>query len=242
MTTPLIPLNSEVEGAITHCLSEYYGITSVAEELPVNVERLLELAYGVSIVPAANLERDYETDAVLATDFKTIYVDLERYNDPRYDGRMRFSLAHELGHILLHKSFFLQSVAVIDEPSVQGFYFHSLNAAQHKLIERQAHSFASGVLMPYSNFVYDATALVRENLDLLYDNGLTVAQLLNGLSPRLAKAYAVSESAVEVRIDRVRLTELMALDPQSPINQTEKSTLLQQLNQLLASVELLRVR
>ena len=42
-------------------------------------------------------------EALLVGDLKTIAVDRDVFMDPRAENRLRFSVAHELGHLILHR-------------------------------------------------------------------------------------------------------------------------------------------
>ena len=56
--------------------------------------------------------------------------------------RTRFSIAHELGHLVMHKNI---------DPEILD------NAESHKIVEKQAHKFAAAFLMPKSTFGQEIT-------------------------------------------------------------------------------------
>ena len=62
---------------------------------PVDVEKVCDYL-GIAILPVAGLADSFCIDAFISADFKTIYVDAERFGQESY--RYRFSVAHELGH------------------------------------------------------------------------------------------------------------------------------------------------
>jgi hypothetical protein len=74
-----------------------------ARVLPVNVEDLIDLDLDLDLQSVANLLHLAGTDALILPDWKTVLVDLAKFEDPKMTNRLRFSLAHELGHYFLHR-------------------------------------------------------------------------------------------------------------------------------------------
>jgi hypothetical protein len=70
--------------------------------LPVPVLELAEFDLGLVLDPKANLRRAGDIDALLLGDLRTIVVDRDAFMDLRAENRLRFSVAHELGHLILH--------------------------------------------------------------------------------------------------------------------------------------------
>ncbi|MDT8391625.1 MAG: hypothetical protein RRC34_14080 [Lentisphaeria bacterium] len=71
--------------------------------LPVDVLAILEFDLAFEIRPVKQLLSDVDVDALLLADFQTMLVDQDEYMDDRYANRLRFSVAHELGHYVLHR-------------------------------------------------------------------------------------------------------------------------------------------
>src|SRR4030042_6830436 len=73
--------------------------------LPVNVEWIIENGLMMDIIPEHGIRQYAKIDAYLRTDFSGIVVDIEQYMDQRgrYENRLRFSFAHEIGHFILHR-------------------------------------------------------------------------------------------------------------------------------------------
>lgn len=61
-----------------------------------------EFDLGLELVPKADLRRAGDIDALLLGDLKTIVVDRDAFMDRRAENRLRFSVAHEIGHLILH--------------------------------------------------------------------------------------------------------------------------------------------
>ena len=106
---------------------------------PVNIEAVCDYL-GVSVVPVPGLVDQCHVDAFISSDFKTIYVDEGGYSSesPRY----RFSLAHELGHYVLHREYFSSRVSSFEE--WQGLS----QGVMSGYVEYQANCFAGNLLAP----------------------------------------------------------------------------------------------
>jgi hypothetical protein len=79
-------------------LSQYHS----SLELPIPIETIIDVQIGLNIVPFPNLYRDHRLSGYLSSDRTAIFVD-EMQSD-QYEEKYRYTLAHELGHYVLHKS------------------------------------------------------------------------------------------------------------------------------------------
>ena len=73
-----------------------------AQTLPIPIEQIAEGKMDVSIVIQEYLREECETDAFISHDCSTIYIDRKIYMH-HVQHRSRFSIAHELAHLLLHR-------------------------------------------------------------------------------------------------------------------------------------------
>ena len=74
-----------------------------SEVLPVDIERIIENDLKLSIIPEHNIRKLMQIDSFLQSDLNGIVVDFDYYMNTRYDNRIRFSFAHEVGHFVLHR-------------------------------------------------------------------------------------------------------------------------------------------
>ena len=71
-----------------------------AEEIPVDIESIVEFRLGMDIVPVPGLQRDHGIEGYISRDMGSIHVDEGvLINVPV---RYRYTLAHEVGHLVLH--------------------------------------------------------------------------------------------------------------------------------------------
>jgi len=60
----------------------------------------------LSIEPIHSLLDDLDVDAFLKLDLSGIVVDYDCFMQERFQNRIRFSFAHEIGHFVLHKDIY----------------------------------------------------------------------------------------------------------------------------------------
>jgi hypothetical protein len=75
-------------------------------EIPVPIERIVEFGLGIDIVPTPGLHENFDIDSYPTSDLTEIHVD--EYVYKRRPARYRFSLAHEVSHLLIHQEIFEQ--------------------------------------------------------------------------------------------------------------------------------------
>ena len=104
---------------------------------PINVEAFCD-CLGVAIVPVDGLFEKFRAEAYVAVDFNTIYVDTSGYKSE--SARYRFSVAHELGHFVLHRDYYPSRLGNFDEWKVL--------SSNLDYVEYQANYFAASLLAP----------------------------------------------------------------------------------------------
>ncbi|MBI4025850.1 MAG: ImmA/IrrE family metallo-endopeptidase [Verrucomicrobia bacterium] len=76
-----------------------------SNQVPVEVEEIL-WKVGLRLEPLQSLKESGDVNALLRGDLQTIMVDSDEYMDDRKQNRIRFSIAHELGHFVLHRKIY----------------------------------------------------------------------------------------------------------------------------------------
>ena len=72
------------------------------DRIPVPIIDIVELELVLEVIPILDLMRKIDIDGFLSKDLSTIYIDHNIYMDPRQENRLRFTFAHEVGHLILH--------------------------------------------------------------------------------------------------------------------------------------------
>jgi Zn-dependent peptidase ImmA (M78 family) len=200
ITAPILSyddINKQAEGF----LREYKR----NEILPVDIEAIAEFDLGLNIFPFPNLLQTFDVDGFISGDLNIIYVDeFSYYQRP---ARYRFTLAHEIGHYVLHSeliaSFHPQSVADWSK------FVLEIDEETYGWLEWQAYTFAAAVLVPRislrQNFSRELK-LLQPKLDLIRSRGLSVESsqdyIVNAISTKLIGIYDVSDDVLNRRISK----------------------------------------
>jgi Zn-dependent peptidase ImmA (M78 family) len=174
--------------------------------IPVPIELLIE-RMGVDICPLPSLRDRLGLDALTALDRRIIYVDEEYSNTPRMEFRFRFTLAHELAHMVLHESLFDQAMRNVKDAESWLDLILSLPPEEHDSAEWQANCFAGLVLVPSESLraSFDrcrkAAAKQMEDLAPKRISAASACPFLwQKAVTRLSREYEVSEQVIEIRL------------------------------------------
>jgi len=190
---------------------DYRDNCGLEEQIPVDVEKLADVILKINVIPIPSLYRSYEINAFISNDFKKIYVDEYLYVnlEPRY----RFTLAHELGHMVLHKSFYRQ-YGIKDIASYHR-YVNSITEDEYAFLETQANNFAGLFLVPpgplETHYREQAKEIVHfisvkfKGLKREKYFGMAVELIAQKLSP----IFNVHYQPIQIRIERDKLSDLI---------------------------------
>jgi Zn-dependent peptidase ImmA (M78 family) len=179
---------SKLEDRAVRLLEQHLEIYAI----PIDVEYLIE-KQGVDICPFPNLTEIHSVRAALVCGHKqpTVWIDEKHLNE--YPHFSRFTLAEELGHVILHRNLF-QGCRTFEE--FLNLY-DALPAEQHKIIDRNARYFAGAVLAPQKYLAPDLDELIqRTNMRLIS----TVEEVLEWFAEALCDYYRMSNIALKNRI------------------------------------------
>lgn len=168
-------------------------------ELPVDIEKIIEQRLGLNIIPKTNIK----TDAYLQGDLTSIVVDLEQYMDEqnRYSNRLRFSFSHEVGHYILHHSIYDQYEVYTEEEYYS--FIENIPDKEYKSFEWQANEFAGSLLVPRKRLLEEIQKIYekikKENmLELLEKYPLDI---LSRVSINLSQPFGISTTVIERRVE-----------------------------------------
>lgn len=119
--------------------------------------------------------------------------------------RLRFTLAHELGHLVLHSKILAAYEGLLgDNP-------HPLGESDLKWMDSQANKFASFILMPYILFRKVALSVFKDlNINtgkFIVDKQPFKEQLLQSILYHISSHFKVSKEAVFIRLKDEGLVE-----------------------------------
>lgn len=166
-------------------------------QIPVDIEAIVEFGFEMDVVPVRGLKDKYSVDGFLTLDLAAIVVD--EYILERHPTRYRFTLAHELGHKILHTSTF-SSLKITSLQEWIDFYL-GLDEQDYGWFERQAYWFAGVILVPEEPLVEEyEKVLGRLNSSGLTDTALSYSSRTQ-LAGTLAKRFHVSTGVMQRRLE-----------------------------------------
>ncbi len=171
--------------------------------IPIDIELVAENNYGVDIIPFSGLKREYGIDGFPSRSCNSIYIDKYAYD--QRTNRLRFTVAHELGHIVLHKQYIQQ----INWSSIEEWInvYNNIDDKDISFMEYQAYVFAGLVLVP-RNFLQasfsdclpslDNRIKTAKQNDLVREDYIEHAIFL--MADLLSSRFEVSKDVIEKRI------------------------------------------
>lgn len=150
---------------------------TLIDDIALALRKHWRLGFG----PIEHLIRTVERNGILVSRFDVGADDIDAYSFRAANGRgvvalndykvnyfrSRFDLAHELGHLVLHPSVTPEELD---------------NAQTYERLEKQAHRFASALLLPAEPFLHDARSTDLDALLLLKEKwGVSIGAILHRL-------------------------------------------------------------
>jgi len=171
--------------------------------IPIPIEEILDLEYGIDIIPTPGLHQAFDMDALILSDFSAIYVDEFVYKSR--PTRYRFSLAHESSHVVLHQKIYEKfHFKTIDEWMAT---VPTIPEKQYHWIEWQADALAGLILVPpeelATRFRKAVARASRAGLSL--ENGADAAR--HAINDYLARQFQVSSQVIDIRLRKDALWE-----------------------------------
>jgi Zn-dependent peptidase ImmA (M78 family) len=175
------------------------------DSIPVDIEKVIDLTLKLDVIPVPDLMKFCDTDALITSNWESIYVDKDKYLDERYNNRLRFSFAHEIGHFILHKEIYKSF-------GIKNFeYFYKLidqiPQEQYGYIETQANKFANYLLIPRDGlFIEKDKCIASKDIirEIIKSGKLDNKAIDSYLAIPLAKTFCVSEDAMEIALSDIR--------------------------------------
>ena len=115
-----------------------------SKKVPVPIEQMIEFQMGLDIVPLPGLLEAYDVDGFTSSDLSEISVDQFVYE--HRPTRYRFTLAHEVGHVVLHADLFKAHRFRGIEAWKR--FLMGVPELDYRRLEWQAYSFGGLVLVP----------------------------------------------------------------------------------------------
>ena len=193
---------------------EKYADTFLKENevnsIPVDIEYIIEYKYDMDIIPVLNLQRNISVEGYLSKDYSTIYVDEYVYEN--IEVRYRFTLAHEIGHFIMHKEY-LDMINFESHDEWKDTLLN-LNSQDIGWMEYQGRCFAGLVLVPtkeldemFFNFLPTVDPLINSAKEKGFSRRDYLNHAIDNLAASIAPHFNVSSDVVERRIKYSNLVE-----------------------------------
>ena len=165
---------------------------------PVDVIYIAEVILKLNVIPLENLKADQNIDAALIPDLSGVYIDEEAYmgweHGTRWvEQRLRFSFAHELGHLVLHG----KQIKSGCFNSVPEFKKWAATPSKYGSPEIQANEFAGRFLVPLPIVQREYDQLTRE-----IPNWREIEGTREFFAKKIAPRFGVNYQVIETRFDR----------------------------------------
>ncbi|MGO9620823.1 MAG: ImmA/IrrE family metallo-endopeptidase [Desulfobaccales bacterium] len=131
--------------------------------LPVDTTKIIELRLRLEVEPMFDLLSTLDVDAYLKTDLSGIVVDHDCYMNDKFLNRLRFSMAHELGHYFLHREIY--SSLSLSSPEDWKEFIQNVHETEYEAFEYQANEFAGRFLVPYEKLksaIMDSLEMIKK--------------------------------------------------------------------------------
>jgi len=166
--------------------------------IPVPIEEIVEFQMGLDVVPTPGLHETYDIDGYLSHDLTSIYVDLSFFE--KRPARYRFTLAHEVAHLLLHRDFF--ESATFRTVSEWKDFARSFPEPAYAKFEDQAYRVGGLILIPHEHLAQEAARCI----DVVRGEGIDLHEhwdfAWTRIAAHLAPLFDVSEGAVRKALER----------------------------------------
>ncbi len=170
-------------------------------KVPVSIELVAELSgYIDEIGMLEGLSEKFNVAAALCpnpTSQLIIIVDRDEFD--HCSVRSRFSVAHELGHAVMHSDVYKSTKKYTVDEAVR---VNQKIQKRYTALERDANYFAGAILMPYEHFTANVFKLYRI---LAKEYEFDFKRLKNVIAAHLARIFNVSSHAASYRLNDIGL-------------------------------------
>jgi Zn-dependent peptidase ImmA (M78 family) len=175
-------------------------------EIPIPIEKIIDLRMGLNIVPFPNLYRSFGLNGYLSSDRTCIFVD--EHQADNYEEKYRFTLAHELAHFMLHGQCYEQ----LPFRSLAEYILwrEAIPSEEISWFETHGDWFAEQVLVPTARLVETCEEVLRKHRDRLSRLTRIPDDFWSYASNEIAKYFEVNPPVVEIRIRRENIPAKMS--------------------------------
>jgi len=187
--------NHNIEYAAEQFLKEH----NPTNQIPVPIEEIIEFNLKIQIVPIKGLFNRESIDGFVSHDCTQLYIDEDNYM--QQNNRARFTLAHEVGHIIMHRKI-IRGIHTMEE-----WRKFVLGAGTGRAIyETEANIFAGCVLMPQDETLRAFEAAKEKISKVFAEQKIPIPKerkIIAYVAVEIAKIFDVSEQSANIRLDNI---------------------------------------
>lgn len=169
------------------------------ELIPVPIDEIVEIDLKITPWPKKGLLQRIDVDGFLTKDFKYIFIDEDIYYDPRKENRLRFTYAHEIGHLVLHKEEIQNCEFRTEESWIK--FREDMPEDDLLWFEQQAYEFAGRLLVPVKQLNSELTN-IKDKIKMFFEIYSNDSEdfLIQAVSRVVCDKFGVSERVIFRRI------------------------------------------
>jgi len=200
----MIKVNYESPEVIQQKASDFLKKYHLDLTLPVPIEEIISFDMGIDIIPIQGLKAVAEKtgldiDAFYSHQDDSISVDKFIYD--KRQTRYRLTLAHEIGHKILHGYIYEEVGFKMTSEYVD--FINAMSMKERAKAEWQAYEFARRILIPKESLFEEfkkALEGVQEDTELCYDTNPGEVEDL-AIKYYLKNKYNLSEMPIRIRLE-----------------------------------------
>ena len=191
---------NQLRAAAEAFLKRYHA----SRKIPIPIEQIVEFQMGLDIVPLPGLLEAYDVDGFTSSDLSEISVDQFVYE--HRPSRYRFTLAHEVGHVVLHAELF--KAHRFRGIEAWRRFLMGVPELDYNRLEWQAYSFGGLVLVPGDVLQQELKLAAKQVKAQGLSKETDFAKAL--MTDIVATRFGVSSEVIERRLnfDQIRLMDL----------------------------------
>jgi hypothetical protein len=168
---------------------------------PLDVMYIVDVLLRFDVIEIDGMFDDLRMDAAIVPAEKTLYVDrnsLDKWERKNHwiERRLRFTLAHELGHFTLHQDY----LAGIHFSDIAEFKLWMLAHRKNKRAEDQADEFAGRFLIPSDVLLAEYSAYSGK-MGAADPAWHSVGGMREHIAQKIAPRFGVNPQVIETRFD-----------------------------------------
>jgi len=169
--------------------------------VPLDVEVIVEADLKLRLEPEKDVAKTSGADALLLSNREAIIVDYDRFMKNSFQNRLRFTIAHEIGHFVLHEDVYRS----VNFSSVEEWaeFFDTIPSDKYSWLEWQADEFAGRLLIEgdllkekFEEAKKKLTGTPYEHLNPLPE------PVVEYMSEEIGRFFGVSYQPVIIRLQR----------------------------------------